>query len=702
MKNILLLFLILPFFFISQYEDEKLKKIISTSSEQDLVVENSRMLLEGYLHHANLVVDRLLELKPESSNYNYRKGYILLDLSANYIKALPLLEKAVMHVNKNFDMYSAKEINAPTDVYFHLARCYHLIENIDKSEEYFNIFLKQTVSGSPLIPQAKMFLKQLAVARKLIAEPKNFKVKNIGNVVNTKAPEYSPVISIDGSALYFTSRRKWEDTIIAASVLPNPKNNLYPEDVYVSYLGTDSTWTEPIILDFCEPELNEASITVSSDERKIYIYQDLTGGGDIYFSDFQSNKFNELKGFRAKLVNTKYWETHCTVSSDGMDMYFTSDRPGGFGGRDIYKISKLKDGNWSEPQNLGPTINSKFDEDSPFIAFDNKTLYFSSNGENSMGGFDVFLSVCDENNIWSNPINLGYPLNSCNDDLFYTTTTNGLKGYLTSFRKDGFGEKDIYEIQNDFLGFNKIVIFKGKIKTVNNIKFPEDMGIIIKCLDCFDTLMQMINPNMRNGLFYSALEPCKHYEIIFNHSNGSVEFYKELITTSCEKKYDEIYREVLLDVDKMEIFNNDNMPVVINDKEVRIGDDIGKIINVNPIFFDFDKFDIRSDAALELDKVIAIMNEFPKMEIELGSHTDCRGKIEYNDWLSQQRATSSANYIKAKITNPERISGKGYGERKLANECSCEGKTEKNQYAKFSLEQHQANRRTEFVILKLK
>jgi outer membrane protein OmpA-like peptidoglycan-associated protein len=273
---------------------------------------------------------------------------------------------------------------------------------------------------------------------------------------------------------------------------------------------------------------------------------------------------------------------------------------------------------------------------------------------------------------------------------------------LTSFRPDGYGEKDVYEIENDFLGLKQIAVFKGKIKTVDNKAFPEDMSITVSCLDCGDGLQRKVFPNIRNGLFYSSLEPCRQYELVFTHSNGEKEFYKELVSTSCDKKFDEIYREVLLDVDKMEVFKYDTTRIVINNVEVKVGEDLGKVININPIYFDFDKFNIRGEAAVELDKIIEIMNEFPKMEIELGSHTDCRGKAVYNDWLSQQRALSSVNYIKAKIVNPERIFGKGYGERKIINGCICEGKTEKKQYAKYTKEQHQANRRTEFVILKLK
>jgi outer membrane protein OmpA-like peptidoglycan-associated protein len=210
---------------------------------------------------------------------------------------------------------------------------------------------------------------------------------------------------------------------------------------------------------------------------------------------------------------------------------------------------------------------------------------------------------------------------------------------------------------------------------------------------------------MRNGLFYSALEPCRQYELVFYYKNGEEqkEFYKELVSTDCNKKYDEIYREVLLDVDKMEVIKYDTTRVVVNNVEVKVGDDIGKVIDIKPIYFDFDKFNIRPDAAIELDKIVKIMNEYPTMEIELGSHTDCRGKMVYNDYLSQQRATSSANYIKERLkSNPQRIFGKGYGERKLVNNCACEGKSEKKQAAKFTEEQHQLNRRTEFVILKLK
>lgn len=689
----------------SQYDENQLRKIVATSSERELVVESSRMLQDGWFYHASVISDKLLEINPSSSNYNYRRAFIYLELSSDHISALPLLEKAALKISNNYDMYSPNEERAPTDALFHLGRCYHLSENINKAEEFYNRFLDETLDESPLIPKAKLLLKQCEVAKRNIASPRNYRVKNIGNVVNTKAPEYSPVISLDGSAIYYTSRRKWEDSIASEGVKPDPINNFYPEDIYVSYKDFDNTWMTPFKLDFCAPDQNEATIAVSPDEGKIYVYQDISGGGDIYFSDFRENKFEDLRIFKARKVNTKYWETHCTVTPDGTRMFFTSDRPEGLGGRDIYYINKNKDGSWSEPINMGPTINTKYDEESPFIAIDNKTLYFSHNGLTSMGGFDVFQTKLGDDGKWSEPENLGYPLNSCHDDVFYTTTVDGFKGYLSSFRKNGFGEKDIYEIENDFLGLNQLAIFKGKIKTVDNMPLPNDLAINVKCLDCSKDSSLIVLPNKRNGLFYRALQPCHRYELIFSYGEGKElkEFYTDTVKTSCSKLYDEIYREVLLDTRKMEMVIPKKPtppveePVVLNNVEIKIGDDLGKIININPIYFDYDKFNIRPDAAIELDKIVKIMNEYPAMEIELGSHTDCRGKMVYNDWLSSERAKSSAAYIRERISNPERIYGKGYGERKLLTNCPCEGKVK----SKCSEEEHQMNRRTEFVIIKL-
>lgn len=556
--------LLFPLLSIAQLDKDKLDELLRSGSEEELVKESSTMLIEGYYYQAGLVVDKLLEKNPNSCNYNYRRGFIYLELSQDFIKAQPHLEKAVTDVDKNYDTYSSNEQSAPVDAIYHLARCYHLAENIAKAEENYLRFMDESSSKSEYVFLSKLGLEQVEIAKKIMLYPKKVKVINLGNTVNTDKPEFSPVISLDGSALYFTTRRGWDGGVNDAFI--DPQNNLHPEDIYVSYRDFDGTWTDPQRMEFCDSSQNEATMAVSPDERRIYLYQDIQGNGDIFYSDFSTNRFQEVEHYEVKGVNTDSWEPHCTVTPDGLTMYFTSDRKGGFGGRDIYRVVKLADGEWSEPQNCGPTINGQFDEDSPFIAIDNKTLYYSSNGPKSMGGFDVFVAVLDENNAWSDPINLGYPTNSAGDDLYFTTTVDGKTGYLTSFRAGGFGEKDIYEIQNDYLGVKNLAVLKGKINTVDNEPLPEDVSITLRCTNCGDAFDRKIFPRIRDGVFLSTLEPCRTYEMIFSYEDGKKEFYTETFETACDKLYDEVYREVLLDTKTQEIVppkDTTSIPVVV-------------------------------------------------------------------------------------------------------------------------------------------
>jgi outer membrane protein OmpA-like peptidoglycan-associated protein/tetratricopeptide (TPR) repeat protein len=755
----------LPGFSFAQMSEEQVRQMAESSTEQELVIQSSSMIQDMYYFHAEILVDKLLTINKESANYNYRKGFLVLNSRQNHIEALPYLKKAAEKTEKNYDAYSAKEVNAPLDAFYYLGVCYHMSENLDEARKNYRLFMELTQKKSPLIELVQLKLAQCDVAQSLIENPKTAIVENIGNEVNTGYPEYAPVVSLDGTSLYFTSRRSWEDK--STDEFKDPMLNNYPEDIYVSYQDFDGNWTSPEKLAFCEGQYNEATIAVSSDERRIYVYQDMTGGGDIYFSDFEQSKFGEMEKMRQKGVNTDSWETHCTVTPDGLNMYFVSDRPGGLGGRDIYRIVKLPNGEWSEPQNMGPTINTPYDEDSPFIAVNNKTLYFSSNGPASMGGFDVFVSFRDDDNNWSMPVNMGYPINSAGDDIFYTTTIDGLRGYLSSFRKGGYGEKDIYEIRNDYLGNRPISSLRGVISTIDGSPIADNISVKLECKTCKSAEQQWVNPRLKNGAFFSVLARCSDYALHFYE--GDVLIRTEEFNTLCNAENEEIVKNLIIGSytlagtvsdDKSMALLADAKVELINEKEevfesfttdasgafvsnvlegkefgnrvqfsVRItkkdyltqtfvvdtvlgnaphiqlpyliakkdlGTDIGKVFDLNPIYFDLDKSDIRPDAAKELDKIVKIMNENPDIVIELGSHTDCRATKAYNLALSNRRAKSSAAYIQARIDNPKRIYGKGYGESQLVNKCECEG----NVIVECSEEEHQANRRTEFKIVK--
>ncbi len=772
--------LLLPLFSFAQYTEEQLSRMLEKGSESELVTESSQMIQEGFYYQAGLLTDKLLTINAASANYNYRRGFIYMEMSRDYAKAIPHLEKAIVKTDKNWDAFSTNETSAPLDAYYHLARAYHMDLQLDKATANFNKFLELTNPKSELVYFAKLNLEQIEVAKKMVETPKKVRLQNLGSTVNTVKPEYSPVISLDGSALYFTSRREWENK--QSNIGIDPRNNLHPEDIYVSYKDFDGTWMEPVRMEFCDSLQYEATLAVSPDERRIYVYQDTKGNGDIFYSDFSANRFQEVNHLREGKINSNSWETHCTVTPDGLQMYFVSDRPGGFGSRDIYRVVKLPDGTWSEPINLGPKINGPMDEESPFIAVDNKTLYFSSNGNKSMGGFDVFVSVRDENNNWSDPINLGYPLNSANDDLFYTTTVDGYTGYLTSSRRDGFGEKDIYEIQNDYMGMKNVAVLKGQIHTYDDKPLPEDISVTLRCLNCGNPVDRKVFPRVRDGVFMSSLEPCREYEMIYAYENSQKVVHREKFTTDCDKEYQEIYKEIWLDVDKQTMghpylvvgdvkdsktkqkladvkvklvdrnsnntllemnslangsFKSDTLrayskgdqldmtlqlekegyvkvsydvSALLADNQViditklidplmakmEVGVDIGSL-NINPIYFDFNKFDIRPDAAAELDKIVKIMKENPTINIELGSHTDTRGSDEYNMWLSDQRAKSSAAYIVSKGVAQDRITGKGYGESKLK---VTDAQINKLATKEAKEDAHQKNRRTEFIIVK--
>ncbi|MFZ9028058.1 MAG: hypothetical protein ACO2Z9_03530, partial [Crocinitomicaceae bacterium] len=293
---------VLPFVASSQITELDVRRMLRDASEQELVIECSRMLQEDYFYFAEIIVDKLLQMNPQSSNYHYRKGFIVLDSRLDYEAAMPHLFMAIKNTKKNYDMYSANEEAAAVDAYYHLARCYHLDYQLEEAKKYYQMFIDNSNKKSELIPQAELRLIQCDVAKELVAKPKNVIVRNIESPVNTGDPEYSPSISLDGKSLYFTSRRRWQDS--STDIYKDPKLNQFPEDIFVSYIDENRNFSEPEMLDFAQARINEASVSISSDEKKIYVYKDQDGWGDLYYSDFKHQKFEELFHIKNNDINT--------------------------------------------------------------------------------------------------------------------------------------------------------------------------------------------------------------------------------------------------------------------------------------------------------------------------------------------------------------------------------------------------------------
>ncbi|TCS84331.1 WD40 repeat protein [Anseongella ginsenosidimutans] len=347
------------------------------------------------------------------------------------------------------------------------------------------------------------------------------------------------------------------------------------------------------------------------------------------------------------------------ISSDGQTLYFVSDMEGGLGGTDIYVCRRMDDGSWGEAENLGPEINTAADERTPALDQEGN-LYFSSKGHAGMGGLDIFHASASGNS-FASPRNMGYPVNSSHDDLTFRYFTEET-GYLTSDRREGRGDDDIY-----YFTIKKVLHFalEGQVLTLRTKEPLAGAKVILTNLD---TREEFTTRTDADGNYRFELAPDARYRVRAEMDEYQLHKAEDAFTAGLEAS-------TTLERD---LFLESLYP--------------GQTFVLENIYYDFDKSNIREDAALELDKLVALLKEYPTISIELSSHTDSRGSDSYNMALSQRRAESAVAYLVEKGIAAERLEARGYGETRLVNKCS-------NGVA-CSVEAHQLNRRTEFTILK--
>ncbi|MBL7884594.1 MAG: PD40 domain-containing protein, partial [Bacteroidia bacterium] len=303
-------------------------------------------------------------------------------------------------------------------------------------------------------------------AKAMVAVPVDAKIDNIGDGVNSTSSEYVPVISSDESVMIFTYRGDQSvGGLQNAYNQPDPLG-VYYEDVFISTKENENWSTPRSIGENINTAAHDAAIALSNDGQKLFIFRDNRyDGGDIYMSTLDGISWSTPEKLRGD-INSAAWEGSCALSADEKTLYFSSEKPGGMGGKDLYKASLMPDGTWGKVQNLGNIINTPFDDDAPFIHPDGKTLIYSSKGFNSMGGFDIFKSELNADSSWSQPVNLGYPINTPDEDIYFVLSANGKKGYYASGKKGGFGLQDIYTVDmpEDFIT-PILAMLKGTITT---------------------------------------------------------------------------------------------------------------------------------------------------------------------------------------------------------------------------------------------
>ncbi|MCW5898315.1 MAG: PD40 domain-containing protein [Flavobacteriales bacterium] len=512
--------------------------------------EGNKLMEEKFYNQAAEVWAKLLEQDPDNANLNYKLGLSYFNSYNQRAKALPHLKKASdlrkaggygSFNTSGYDPFDARERNCPVEVEYYLGRAYHLNNEFDKADEHYARFKGEVDGKHFLHDQATRGLEMTANARTLRATPLPYAVSNVGPVINGDHPDFSPVLSVDGNALFYTSRRIRPDSsnlnvLDAIAGLPF-------ENIYVSYKDRDGVWQSPELLNINPAGAGHlATVNVSADGQILFIYRDDGGDGNLYESKLIGELWSDpvLMGSD---INTKAWETHGALTADGNTFYFISDRKGGYGGRDIYRVVKLPGGEWSKAQNLGGMVNTKYDEDGVFIHPNGRTMYFSSMGHNSMGGFDIFMTELGEDGTWSKPKNLGYPLNTVDDDVFFITTADGRRGYFSSDQMGGFGEKDIYFVDLPTeMEAEGLTVLKGFIIPPPGEDLPP--STILYVTDKTTGEVKSYKPRQRDGVYVAILPPCREYNLDYRVNDKTV--HTEDIFVECETAYQEINKEIYL------------------------------------------------------------------------------------------------------------------------------------------------------------
>ena len=501
MKNFVLILTLSLVHFFSMAQDSFNQKFL----------EANTLMEESMFNVALPIWLDLLSQKPDNSNINYKIGVCYIHSGNEKKKALEHLKKAIEKTSSNYDPFNTAEDKAPNEAHFYLARAYHLNYELDLAMTHYNTLKEKITKKHYLFNELEHFTKQCVYAKEAVAKPVNIDVQNLSNAINTVYPEYSPVLSLDESTIYFTSRRLRNDS--SNYFIKDVNDGMYYEDIYVSN-NYDGAWTEPELLNI-NTEGHEATINISVDGQTLFIYKDDNGNGNLYFSTLNDNEWSTPKLLGSD-INTDAQETHVSVTPDGNTLYFVSDRKGGIGGQDVYFCNKLPNGEWAKAQNIGNAINTPYNEDGIFIHPDGKTMYFSSQGHTSIGGFDVFYSIKnEETGIWSTPVNLGYPVNSTDDDVFFVTSADGKRGYYSSFQEKGYGEKDIYQISLTDAEEKPLTLLTGILRVIGEKETPSDAQIVItNNLD--GGLIGIYKPRKKDGKFSIILEPNIDYHIVYS------------------------------------------------------------------------------------------------------------------------------------------------------------------------------------------
>jgi outer membrane protein OmpA-like peptidoglycan-associated protein len=594
--------------------------------------------------------------------------------SNNKFKAAGALEKAAK-LNPSIS----------NDVHYWLGKAYHFGGDWDKAVMEFRTFQKLTYNPSNykvMIDQASKEIEECFTAKELSQKPQRVFIENLGDAVNSPFPDYGPVISADEDRIVFTTRRPSN----TGAKKDNTINDFY-EDIYISY-NKNGKWSasqnigKPINTDE-----HESTSGLSADGQKFLIYLG-KNNGDLYETELKGLLWTKPEKLN-KNINTEFKESSACYSPDGKTMYFVSDRIGGAGNRDIYFSKKDEKGKWGKAENMGNMINTPFNEEGVFMHADGKTLYFSSEGHKGIGGYDIYSSVF-ENGAWQTPQNIGFPINTADDDVFFVLSASGKHGYYASVNAEmGYGEKDIYQIT--FLGPEKPMVLCNEDNLIASASAPIKENVLAPTILIKDAQLTLLKGTIIDDKTQLPLEAS--IEIVDNAKNEVIATFgsnsstgRYLVSLPAGKNYgiavkkeNYLFHSENFDIPESAAYKEITKNIAL--KNIAVGT---KIILKN-IFFDFGKATLKPESTSELERLKKLLQDESSMKIEISGHTDNKGSAEYNQKLSENRAKSVVDFLIKAGINKERLTYVGYGkEQPIASNDKEEGR--------------QQNRRTEFKI----
>ncbi len=423
----------------------------------------------------------LLKNDPGNHNLKYKIGICLLNDPYQKHMSIKYLTEASDNINPNYKENSYKETTAPPDVLYYLGDAYLVNELMDRAIESYEQFQKimdHDVYDEELV---QVQIKACENAKRLKTMPVDIDLMLLDSLINTRYPDIHPVISGDGSKLAFVTELPFYDGAFYCEKTENGWS--YPQNITQS-LGFDA---------------DIYPVSLSHDGTEMILYFDDEYIGNLYYSKYGEGRWLPATKLDEN-ISTKYWESHACFSKDGQTLYFTSNRKGTHGGLDIYTSERQSDGKWGIPENLGPTINSKYNEETPIISADQQTLYFSSYGHFNMGGYDIFYSKKNADGSWGDPINMGYPINTTDDDLFFQPVNNGFGAYYSLYSPRGMGQHDIYYMDIYSVDNPRMYLVSGKLRTEDGSEDISRIAILVVDSQTGDTIA-LAEPDQRSGDF---------------------------------------------------------------------------------------------------------------------------------------------------------------------------------------------------------